>query len=322
MAVRLQARAYALGAVLLWSTVATAFELALDRLAPEQLVTLASLASTLVLLTVVLVTGRARGLMRLSLRDLGGAAFLGLLSPCLYYLVLFEAYARLPAQEAQPLNYTWVVTLAVLSAVLRKRRLGARGLVALVVCWVGVLVIATRGAVLGLRISDPVGAGLALASAVIWAVYWIFATGEQGDPVIRLLLGFVLGTAWSAVPLFLGSGIRGIDGAGILAASYVGTFEMGLTFLLWQKAQRLARSTAEIGTLVFLTPFLSLVFIHFVAGEEIRRSTLIGLSLIVAGILIERSGQGSGEPVSPGAGASGSAASIPVTGRAAGRRRS
>lgn len=39
---------------------------------------------------------------------------------------------------------------------------------------------------------------------------------------------------------------------------------------------------------VLLTPFLSLVFIHFVAGEEIRASTLAGLSLIVAGILLER----------------------------------
>ena len=39
--------------------------------------------------------------------------------------------------------------------------------------------------------------------------------------------------------------------------------------------------------LIYLVPFLSLLIIHYVVGEEILLSTLIGLILIVSGIIIQ-----------------------------------
>jgi drug/metabolite transporter (DMT)-like permease len=52
---------------------------------------------------------------------------------------------------------------------------------------------------------------------------------------------------------------------------------------------RLTRSTARISNLIFLSPFLSLFFIRAFVGEEILLSTWIGLGLIVAGLLLQRS---------------------------------
>ena len=46
-----------------------------------------------------------------------------MLNPFLYYLVLFRAYDLLPAQEAQPLNYTWPIVLVLLSAIMLHQRL-------------------------------------------------------------------------------------------------------------------------------------------------------------------------------------------------------
>jgi drug/metabolite transporter (DMT)-like permease len=79
----------------------------------------------------------------------------------------------------------------------------------------------------------------------------------------------------------------GVPGEGLLGAAYVGTFEMGLTFVLWLKALRLSRTTAQVGNLIFLSPLLSLVLIHFLVGEEIFPSTLVGLVLILAGNVIQ-----------------------------------
>ena len=53
-------------------------------------------------------------------------------------------------------------------------------------------------------------------------------------------------------------------------------------------AMRRATSAAEIGNLIFLSPFLSLVLIHYVVGESIHPSTVVGLILIVAGIALQR----------------------------------
>ena len=66
---------------------------------------------------------------------------------------------------------------------------------------------------------------------------------------------------------------------------------MGLTFLLWLTALRLTDNTARVGNLIFLSPFLSLVLIHFVVGETILASSVLGLGLIVAGLLYQQYGR-------------------------------
>ena len=79
----------------------------------------------------------------------------------------------------------------------------------------------------------------------------------------------------------------GIDPKDI-GAVYVGTFEMGVTFVTWLTALRLSRTTAQVGNLIFLTPFFSLFFIRYAVGETILQSTLVGLTLIVVGIVLQQ----------------------------------
>jgi len=71
-----------------------------------------------------------------------------------------------------------------------------------------------------------------------------------------------------------------------LTVVYIGLFEMGVTFILWMKALSLAGNNARIAGIAYLTPFISLVFIHFIVGETIAVSSVAGLILIVGGILI------------------------------------
>ena len=108
----------ALSAVALWSTVATGFKLGLRVLEPVQLLFLGAAISTLVFVAAAARQGWPR--QGLNLRE--GLLF-GLFNPVFYYLVLFEAYNRLPAQIAQPLNYTWAITLALLAIPVLGQRL-------------------------------------------------------------------------------------------------------------------------------------------------------------------------------------------------------
>jgi len=63
---------------------------------------------------------------------------------------------------------------------------------------------------------------------------------------------------------------------------------MGFTFVLWLTAMKLTTSTARIANLIFLSPLLSLVLIHFVVGEPVLPSTLAGLALILGGLLLQK----------------------------------
>src|SRR5574344_712203 len=91
---------YAAIAVLSWSTVATAFKMALRYLSHDEMLTVACVASLLVFTVLLTVQRKWGDLARLSAKEWGRMALLGLLNPVAYYLVLFKAYDLLPAQVA------------------------------------------------------------------------------------------------------------------------------------------------------------------------------------------------------------------------------
>lgn len=283
-----QAYLYAAGAVFLWSTVATAFKLTLRYMSPAQLLLFAGFVSCLVLLSILAAQNKLRLITAQNRKELLWSAGLGLLNPFFYYVVLFEAYDRLPAQLAQPLNYTWAVTLAFLSVPLLKQSLRRVDLAGALISYLGVIVLCARSSGFAFRFPDPLGVFLALGSTVIWSLYWIYNTLDKRDPVLGLFLNFAFGTVY----IFLAALIWGIPFSapypGLLGAAYVGVFEMGLAFFLWLKAMKLAESTVKISTLIFFSPFLSLVFIRFLLGERIYSSTFIGLPMIIAGVLLQR----------------------------------
>lgn len=301
--VKQQTRAYlfALSAVLLWSTVASAFKLTLRYLDVLPLLFYASAASAAALLVILAAQRKLRLLRAFTVSDWLSSALLGALNPFLYYIVLFKAYDLLPAQQAQPLNYTWPITLAILSIPLLGQRIRLRSIAAVIVSFAGVLVISTRGDLRGLHVESAPGILLAVGSSVIWALYWILNLRDRRDDVVKLLAGFLFGFIFTAVAALAVGGLPRPPMAGLLGALYVGLFEMGVTFVLWLHALRLSRTTAQVSILIYLSPFLSLVFIRFVVGEKILVSTALGLVLIVAGIVIEKLGEaGRGEPLASG----------------------
>ena len=285
---RRKAYLYGIATVLLWSTVASAFKLSLRYLDYAQLLLYASAVSTVALGCAVLVQGKVSHLWSEARRAWGRALLLGLCNPLAYYLVLFSAYERLPAQEAQPLNYTWALTLALLSVPLLKQRLRWQDGVGGIVCYAGVLVISTHGDVFALHFTDSLGVVLALGSTVLWALYWIFNTREEGDPTVRLFLNFALSLPFVGLYCAWQSSLWPVPIEGLVGAGYVGLFEMGVAFVLWQQALRYAENTAQVGNLIFVSPFLSLGFIYLLVDEAIRPSTPVGLALVVAGLVLQQ----------------------------------
>lgn len=275
---------YALLSVFLWSTVATAFKLGLKFLSPLHLILLASVVSLLVFFTVILIQGRIRELFTVNLSGLGKSALLGLLNPFGYYLILFQAYSLLPAQVAQPLNMIWPVTLALLSAPLLKQKITFRNIVAILVSFVGVVFISSQGSFSGMANTSFTGAALAVGSSVIWALFWILSVLDKRDEIFKLFWNFAFGVTYLVIAAFVFTGFSLPDMKGVPAAIYIGFFELGITYILWMKAMQLSENNAKTGNLIFLSPFLSLVFIHFILGETIFYTTFVGLAFIISGI--------------------------------------
>ena len=283
-----KANIYTLATALLWSTIATAFKIALKYLDPWQLVFWSVTISTLLLIIIVMIRGNAGLIVPQFKQSPGLFLVLGLLNPFLYHAALFGAYDRLPAQQAQALNYSWPMALTLLAVPLLGRKLSFASLLCCLLAYGGVLIICTRGEFQNLDFSSPTGVLLALSSTIIWALYWIFNTRREGDPVVGLLICFLCGLPWIIGATTLFSGFWPIASEGLAAAAYVGLIEMGFAYILWLKALKLADNTAMISNISYLSPFLSLIFIANILGESIYPATYAGLVMIIVAVLAQQ----------------------------------
>ena len=215
------------------------------------------------------------------------AGVLGVLNPLVYYGILFTAYDRLPAQIAQPLNYTWPLFLALLALPIDGRGPTGSETAGIIISLAGVVLIARSGG--GADVSaDLPGVLMALGSGVIWALYWLVGNRLTMDGTLRLFIGF--STALPAAVVIWA--VRGFNLPGTalegVAVLWAGLFEMGVTFIFWNTALSLTARPARIGNLVYIGPFVSLIWIALVLKEPIDPSTIAGLAVIVLGILTGR----------------------------------
>ncbi|WP_020407178.1 DMT family transporter [Hahella ganghwensis] len=277
-----KALVFGLAAVLCWSTVAVAFKIALAQMDVPELLFWATLTSVLVMGAVLLFQRRLletlKDLKTNWLRALG----MGLINPLAYYFVLFAAYDRLPAQVAQPVNYTWAIVLAFMAVIFLGHRISKADFIAMALGYSGVVTISMGGSSDQLPLS-LIGLGLAILSTLLWAGYWIANSLDKRDPVSGLFQNFLM-----ALPLtlILAWPLQ-TEVKPLLSAVYVGTFEMGITFVFWLLAMKSTNHASRIGNLIFISPFISLVLIHFILGEHIYMTTLAGLVLIIAGLIVQ-----------------------------------
>jgi len=275
--------------VLFWSTSATAFKLSLKYLDVLQLLFFSVSIATIVLALFLLITGKVSELFSLSLREYIAYACLGFLNPFIYYWMAFKAYDLLPAQIVQPINYTWAITLILLSVPLLKQTFNRFDFIATIVCYLGVVVVSVKDHTNGvLQEIDYWGVFLAVSCTLIWALYWIFNIQQKRDPLVGIFLNFLFSLPFILGACLLFSEVRIPSTEGLIGAIWVGCFEFGFTFVTWITALRLAKQTNAITNLIFLTPFVSLVFIYFVLGEQIAFKTIIGLVMIIAGLLFQK----------------------------------
>lgn len=279
-----QALMFGLAAVLCWSTVATAFKIALSYQSISALVMISSVTTVILLGGLLAAQGKLAFAFTSLKQHWFRALCFGLLNPLLYYHVLLAAYDLLPAQVAQPINYTWAIMLAFLAVPFLGHKLSRFDVIALFVCYSGVVVISMGTSADG-QTANLLGVGLALISTVIWAAYWILNSRDERGPVtalfqnflmvlpVAIVLAWPLETNWQAVA----------------SSAYIGIFEMGISFVCWLYAMRRTENASRIGNLIFLAPFISLVLIHFVLGEHIHGNTIYGLALIIIGLLIQNS---------------------------------
>ena len=275
-------------AIFFWSTVATAFKLALEHLEPIQLVFYSTLFSVIVLFFIALIQGKIGLIKSFSKRALMQCAFLGLLNPCLYYIILFKGYDILPAQEAMVINFSWPIMIVILSIPILKQKIDIKSFLSIIVCYVGVVVIASKGDVFSMQFENSLGVVYILITTVIWSLFWLFNTKNSNDSVVSLFLIFLFSLPYILIITYFSDSFVIPSLKGAIGSAYIGLFEMGISVVLWQSALKISTTVSRVASLVFITPFLSLLILHFVLKEDILASTIFGVILICSGLILQK----------------------------------
>lgn len=277
--------------ILFWSTMGSAFKLTLGYTSPAMLLLIASFTAFAFLGIQIQITGIVFRLNKITGRQWINSAAMGMFNPLLYYLVLFEAYRRIPAQEGVALNYIWPLMLVIFSIIFLKQHITVLSIIAILVSFTGTVIIATHGNLNDIHFSDPIGVSLALGSALFWASFWILNMKDSREAVPKMFLNFAFGSVYILVYCLVTGKIELPPWQGLAGGIYIGIFEMGLTFVLWLLALHRSPNTARISNLVFISPFISLILVSIFVGEKILLSTVVGLIIIVSGILLQQYSQ-------------------------------
>jgi len=279
---------YAGLAVLFWSTIPTIFKIGLGELDVLTMLTIATITSTVVMFIIVVSGGKLELVIKATRKEFLGSALLGLINPFIYYIILLKAYKLLPAQVAQPLNMIWPIILVFLSVPVLKQKIPVKSFIALFISFIGVYIIASQGHPFHPGKSDITGVLLATGSSVFWALYFIFNMKDKRDESVKLLTNFLFATIYLLITILIfRDSVSAISFKGVGASVYVGIFEMGITFFFWLKALQLSTTSDKVSNLVYIAPFLSLVFVHFIIKEPVYYTTPAGLLLIISGIFIQ-----------------------------------
>jgi len=282
-----RALGFAFVTLLMWSTAATAFKLTLRYATVLQTLAIAVAISSLALLMLVALNRQGKTLITVLRQYWRISLVAGLMNPVIYYLILFEAYDRLPAQLAQPINITWTIVLSLMAGFLLRQPIQRFDYLAAVISYGGVILIVSQGDLAGIFNADWIGVGLAILSTLVWAGYWTVNIQDRRPPLVGMCLNFLVATpVVLLVWLVLDGEVPSAEG--LLGGVYIGLFEMSLAFVCWSLALKSTPNAATISNLIFLSPFLSLQFIEWLVGETIHWTTYVGLVIIIAGIAYQQ----------------------------------
>jgi drug/metabolite transporter (DMT)-like permease len=268
-----RATLHALGAIGLWGTLA-ALSLELGHVPP------------LLLIAISLLLGAACGARGIRLRGMRPALLaLGVYGMFAYHLCLFLGLRLAPAVEANLLNYLWPLLIVVLTPLfIRGARLRPRHVAGALLGFAGAALLVTGGE-LGFSAAGARGYAFAIAAAVIWSTYslMIRRLGGQGTSTVAtfcLVAGALSLAAHAALePRYVP---RAADLPYLLL---IGVGPMGAAFYLWDRALR-AGDPRVIGTLAYLTPLLSTLFIVAFGAGRLTAVSAAAMAMIIGGAVI------------------------------------
>lgn len=277
---------YAFVSVFFWSTTTTVSKLLLHSISTMQVMAVSSVFASVFLFLVNLKKGNLQQLKTYQVRDylvLTGVGFLGMF---LYRMLLFCGVARMMASQAMIVNYLWPIMAVLAGCVLLKEKLTVRKAVAVLMSFLGVIIVTTGGNFAGISDTDMTGTLYCAVAAVLYGIFVAINKGLKYDSFISMMFYNTVAAVCAIIGTILSRETLLLTLPQNLGLVWVGVCNTAIGFVAWDLAMK-SGDTAKVANIAYITPFLSLVVAYVLLGEPITLWAVGGLTVIVAGIFLQ-----------------------------------
>lgn len=271
--------------IFFWGTMTPVSKKLLSDLSNMEMLGYGSAIAAVFLFAVLLFSGQWRQFACYSVRDYMRLLLTGIVGYFLYSALYYQGVDRLPAQTTCILNYLWPIFTVCLSAVMLKESFSFSKIGALLLSFLGTVVIFLQSGSTGMGQNTLEGYFCCILAAFLYAVFNVLNKKWGGNQLINMFLyigsGAVLAFACSAR-----EGISIPERGQIAGLLWFGICINALGFLLWAKVLQQSK-IASVANAAYFTPVVSLILSAVVLHEPIYPSSVIGLGLILGGFLFQ-----------------------------------
>jgi len=271
--------------IVFWASAPVAAKKILVELNNIQTLFYSTILSLLVIGIILVFQKKIKILKRYSAKEYWTMGILGFLGSYLFYVFLYGAFSLTTASEAFVLDYTWPVWVLILAFALLREKITLQKILAILIGFFGIVVIVTHGKPFSFEFTNLTGDLLALLGAFTFALFSVLGKKFNFDKTISVFVYFLSALFFITVTVLTFSSIPWPSASIWPWLLYNGILVNGVTYIFWFNALEHG-DTHIISNALYLTPFLSLVYIWMFLDEKILPSSIIGLLIVVAGIVV------------------------------------
>lgn len=277
---------YAGISIFLWSTTATVTKILLSSINSMQILLFGSFFASIYLLIVNIIKGNLKQLKDYRINDYLQIAGIGILGTFLYNLFLYLGINKMQASQAFIINYLWPIMTVIFACFILKEKMTFRKMVAIVLSFIGVIIVTSNGSLLNVEKESIIGALCCVLAAISYGLFSAINKKKNYNNYLSMMLFYMVSFIISLLYILFSKEWFVPESNQLIGLLWIGVFTSATAFTSWAIALEKG-DTAKISNLAYITPFLSLIWTSLVLKEIISIYAIIGLIVIILGILIQ-----------------------------------
>ena len=270
---------------MLWALIPVVLKTGQNSLDNHQFLFYSSLVSFLLFALLSFFTKSYKTFKKLNVITWAKTVFLGFLGTYLYYILLYFGYKNAKGLEVLVLQYSWPIFIVLLSTVLLKEKLTKKKILSIVIGFLGVIFMLTKGNFAQIHLNNIKVDILVIFGAFAFALFSVLSKKVTIDAYTLNTIYFFTATICSFISMLTFSSFKLPNTHSLLPIIINGLFVNGISYLFWIKALKYAPASF-VAPFVFLTPIVSSLYLVLFFGEIFLSIYLVGMILVIIGGVI------------------------------------